>query len=51
MIAKTLENNGAIVYIASRKLDVLETAARENNVSTLPHRPLAPLLTPLKMSP
>ena len=56
MMAKTLENNGAIVYIASRKLDVLEQAAREHNVRRLrahmfdchiiddPHPPICPLL-------
>ncbi|KAI0671114.1 NAD-P-binding protein [Trametes maxima] len=31
MIAKALEHNGAIVYIVSRRLGVLETAARENS--------------------
>ena len=36
MIATTLEHNGAIVYIASRRLEVLEKAARENNVSPEP---------------
>ncbi|OBZ71609.1 Rhamnolipids biosynthesis 3-oxoacyl-[acyl-carrier-protein] reductase [Grifola frondosa] len=31
MIATALENNGAIVYIVSRKLDVLESAVRERS--------------------
>ncbi|KAI0345608.1 NAD(P)-binding protein [Trametopsis cervina] len=31
MMAKTLENNGATVYITSRRLDILEKAANENN--------------------
>ena len=35
MIAATLEHNGATVYIAARRLEVIEKAARENNVSTL----------------
>lgn len=34
MIATALEHNGATVYIAARRLDVLEKAARENNVSS-----------------
>jgi hypothetical protein len=32
MMAKALENNGAIVYIVGRRLDVLEKATREHNV-------------------
>ena len=32
MIATALENNGAIVYIASRRLKTLEDAAAANNV-------------------
>lgn len=32
MIAKALEANGAIVYIVSRRLDVLETSANEHSV-------------------
>lgn len=32
MIAAALENNGATVYIIGRRLDVLEKAAKENNV-------------------
>jgi NADP-dependent 3-hydroxy acid dehydrogenase YdfG len=35
MFATALEHNGAIVYIASRRLDALEKAAEENNVSAL----------------
>ncbi|EKM49760.1 uncharacterized protein PHACADRAFT_265412 [Phanerochaete carnosa HHB-10118-sp] len=31
MIAATLEHNGATVYIAGRRLEVVEKAARENN--------------------
>ena len=36
MMATALEHNGAIVYITSRRLDVLEKAAKENNVSPNP---------------
>lgn len=32
MIATALESNGAIVYIASRRLDVLQQVVRENSV-------------------
>ncbi len=32
MMATTLENNGAIVYITGRRKDVLEKAAKEHNV-------------------
>lgn len=32
MIATALEHNGAVVYIASRRLDVLEKASKEHNV-------------------
>jgi len=32
MMAKALENNGATVYIIGRRLDILQMAARENNV-------------------
>jgi hypothetical protein len=32
MIATALENNGATVYIIGRRVDVIEKAAKENNV-------------------
>lgn len=32
MMATTLENNGAIVYIVSRRIEVLEEAAKKNSV-------------------
>lgn len=32
-MASALENNGATVYIIGRRFDVLQKAARENNVS------------------
>ena len=34
MIATALEHNGAVVYIASRRLEILEKAAKEHAVST-----------------
>ena len=33
MMARALENNGAIVYILGRRLQVLESAAKEHSVS------------------
>ena len=33
MIATALEHNGATVYIAARRLDVLQKAAKEHSVS------------------
>jgi len=35
MMAKALENSGATVYIVGRRLDVLEKAAKGNNVREL----------------
>lgn len=32
MIAKALENNGAIVYIVGRREEILRKAASDNNV-------------------
>lgn len=43
MIAETLENNGAIVYIVSRNLNALEAAACERNVGAPPLANLPPL--------
>ena len=35
MIATALENNGATVYIVSKRQSVLEEAARKHNVSVV----------------
>jgi short-subunit dehydrogenase len=35
MMAKALENNGAIVYIVSRRLEVLEAAAKKHSVRVI----------------
>lgn len=32
MMASALENNGATVYLVGRRLEVVEKAARDNNV-------------------
>lgn len=36
MMAKALEENGAVVYIVGRRSDVLEKAAKEYAVSVSP---------------